>query len=173
MSLWHVSERGDIEQFSPRLPPSPDAGVSVPVVWAVDEPRLPHYLLPRECPRVCFYALPTTTSKDSAAFFGQNTRQHVVAIASSWYERAASTGLWLYRLRASTFQCVDANAGYFVSTVAVLPEERIFVSDPLSALGQRGVELQVVDDLFALQAKVQGSTAAFSCIRMRNLVPTG
>ena len=55
--LFHISEESDIARFEPRA-----SGYPIPpghlVVWAIDESRLCNYLLPRECPRVTYYAGP-------------------------------------------------------------------------------------------------------------------
>ncbi len=69
MPLHHVSENGVIETFVPRVSPS---GGTRPVVWAVDHAHLPNYLVPRECPRVCFRADPMTSRTHSERFLGAN-----------------------------------------------------------------------------------------------------
>lgn len=58
--LFHVSEESGIERFEPRPSPYTDE----PVVWAIDADRLRNYLLPRECPRVTYYAGCETTIAD-------------------------------------------------------------------------------------------------------------
>src|ERR1043165_10151297 len=81
--LFHISDNGEIERFEPRLPPSAGAGVSGLCVWAIDEQHLPHYLLPRDCPRVTFYPLPTSSPDDIRHFFGPGPAaptHHVIAI---------------------------------------------------------------------------------------------
>ena len=55
--LFHVSEDAEIGRFDPRASTLTD----VPVVWAIDDRRVRNYLLPRECPRVTYYAGPQTT----------------------------------------------------------------------------------------------------------------
>jgi hypothetical protein len=56
--LFHVSEQADIDVFERRW--SESAGQRL--VWAIDEDHLRNYLLPRECPRVTFYAGAQTAS---------------------------------------------------------------------------------------------------------------
>lgn len=80
--LFHVSE-GEIGRFEPR----PTASVNEPVVWAVDGRRLHNYLLPRDCPRVTFYAGAATTADDAERFLG--TSPAVVAVESAWLEPAS------------------------------------------------------------------------------------
>ena len=64
--LFHVSEESGIERFEPRPSQYPDE----PVVWAIDADRLRNYLLPRECPRVTYYAGRETTAADVERFLG-------------------------------------------------------------------------------------------------------
>ena len=113
MQLFHVSEQAGLKVFEPSLPSNKDAGISEPVVWAVDLAHLPHYLLPRDCPRVCFRATPATTGEDRSRFLSPGLPSPVVAIEAGWFERASTTPLWLYELPAETFTCADLNAGYF------------------------------------------------------------
>lgn len=168
MRLYHVSDRGDIDVFVPRTPPTPSPVASHPVVWAVDEPRLVNYLVPRECPRVTFYAAPTTTAGDRLRFFGNGPLHPVVAIEAGWLQRATDSALWIYELPSNSFACVDHTAGYFVSRVCVTAISRRLVAKPLLALANAGAELRVLPSLHALAAEVAASTLAFSCIRMRN-----
>ncbi|MDB5538726.1 MAG: hypothetical protein JWQ89_453 [Devosia sp.] len=48
-SLFHVSERGNIDVFVPRLAADGEAKV-----WAIEARTIVNYLLPRDCPRVTF-----------------------------------------------------------------------------------------------------------------------
>jgi hypothetical protein len=168
LKLWHVSEQPDIALFEPRLPPNRDAAVATPVVWAVDDACLPHYLVPRDCPRVAFRALPATTPHDLAHFFSDGGSRHVLAIEQDWHARAQSTPLFLYALPAASFRCIDANAGYHVSDRAVQPVAVHRLAQPLSLLAERGVALRVVPHLWPLAREVVASSLGFSCIRMRN-----
>ena len=166
MQLHHVSERGDIERFEPRVMPDGDRRA---LVWAVDEGHLVNYLLPRDCPRVCFRADRSTTEADRVRFLGTACGP-VVAIEVAWLERASSSRLWVYQLPAESFECEDRNAGYFVSRGAVSPSVRRSIEAPLVELVKTGAELRVVVSLLGLAAEVARSTLTFSCIRMRNAV---
>ena len=75
--LFHVSEDTGITRFEPRPSPSADAGVIGTAVWALSEDFLPNYLLPRDCPRICFRASERTTDEDRERFLG--AASHVVA----------------------------------------------------------------------------------------------
>src|SRR5262245_33710332 len=66
--LFHVSEGPGIERFEPR----PSSYTDDPVVWAIDAARLRNYLVPRECPRVTYYAGPETTADDVQRFLGSS-----------------------------------------------------------------------------------------------------
>src|ERR1051325_5957153 len=113
--LFHVSEQAGIERFEPRW--SESAGREV--VWAIDAAHLRNCLLPRECPRVTYYAGPQTVSTDVERFLGNS--EAVVAIESGWFERVRACRLFCYSLPADTFECIDECAGYFVSKLPVVP----------------------------------------------------
>jgi hypothetical protein len=66
--LFHVSEQHGIELFEPRW--SENAGKKV--LWAIDADHLRNYLVPRECPRVTYYAGPQTTTADVERFLGKS-----------------------------------------------------------------------------------------------------
>ena len=166
--LFHVSEQPDIVRFEPRPPPPANAAVHTPVVWSVDEPHLPNYLVPRECPRVAFQHAPGTTVQDRERFLGAGDKVHVVAIESAWFERTISTALWVYEFAPESFVCGDATAGYFVCATAVTPIDCRHVENPLVELLGCGVELRVLPSLHDLASAVAASSLAFSCIRMRN-----
>jgi hypothetical protein len=163
--LFHVSEESDIKRFEPR--PSPYA--DEPVVWAIDADRLRNYLLPRECPRVTYYAGRQTTAADVERFLGSSPA--VIAVESTWLERLQSCRLYCYHLPPETFECFDECAGYFVSRRPVVPTQVQVVDDLLAALLGRGVELRFVPNLWPLRDAVVSSTLQFSLIRMRNALP--
>lgn len=167
MRLFHVSERADIERFEPRRRPAAN-GDEPPVVWAIDQRHLDNYLVPRDCPRVCIRADAASTAEDVLRFLESDRAAVVVAIESAWAPRAESTRLFLYRLPEAPFACRDMGAGYFVSTRAVEPEERVDVARPLELLNSRGATLRVLPSLWPLHDEVAASTLAFSMIRMRN-----
>jgi hypothetical protein len=163
--LFHVSEEPGIDRFVPR----PSALVDSSVVWAIDEGHLHNYLLPRECPRVTFYAGPTTTASDRARFL--RSGQAVVAIETGWLERVQRTRLYCYHLPAASFECLDVGAGYFVSREAVSPTGVNVILSPRVELERRRIELRILDDLWSLHDAVAASSLVFSMIRMRNARP--
>jgi hypothetical protein len=165
MIVFHVSEVPDIQVFEPR---PVDGSSDASLVWAIDDKRLHNYLVPRECPRVTFYAGPHTEAVDRERVLGSS--HAVVAIEAGWFERMRSCRLFCYRLPADTFECADETAGYFVSRAVVKPVGVDIVEDAVSALLQRNVELRILPlpDLSSLRDAVIDSTLEFSIIRWRN-----
>ena len=163
--LFHMSEEPDIARFEPRA----SEYATGLVVWAIDERRLCTYLVPRECPRVTYYAGADTTATDVDRFLGSSPA--VVAIESGWLERVRSTWLYCYHMPPETFECLDACAAYFVSRVPVVPSRIEVFQDPLGELLVRGVELRVIPNLWSLRDAVVASSLQFSLIRMRNAAP--
>ena len=163
--LFHVSEELGIELFEPR----PSDYVAEPVVWAITADRLHNYLLPRDCPRVTYYAGSETSAADVERFLGSSAA--VVAVESDWFERVRTCRLCCYHLPSETFECIDECAGYFVSRVAVVPARVEVIDDPIAELLKRGIELRFVPDLWPLRDAVVQSTLQFSIIRMRNASP--
>jgi hypothetical protein len=166
--LFHVSEASDLECFVPRLPPSTDAGVHHPVVWALHEDRLINYLVPRDCPRVTYYAKASTTACDRQTFFASPASRAVVVIEAAWWSTALHTPLFLYEFDPADFVPSLPEAGYWTSTVPVEPVAVHRLSRPLDQVLLSGAELRVVPDLHATRAAVLASSLAFSCLRMRN-----
>jgi len=80
-TLVTLSEQAGIERFEPRVP---ETGGDA-VVWAIDDARLRNYLVPRDCPRVTYYAGRETTDADRERFLGSSAA--VLAIERGWYER--------------------------------------------------------------------------------------
>jgi hypothetical protein len=163
--LFHVSEEPGIERFEPRA----TAGGGEPVVWAIDAERLRNYLVPRDCPRVTYYAGRDTTSADAERFLGPG--KAVMAIERAWSERLRACRLYCYRLPAETFTCIDECAGYFVSRVPVAPTSAEVIDDLIAELVKRNVELRILPTLWPLRDAVVASSLQFSIIRMRNAQP--
>lgn len=168
--IFHISDNPAIARFEPRPAPSP--GQEGKMVWGVDEEHVHNYLLPRDCPRVCFRAVEGTTPEDREQLFsaGESARA-VVAVESRWLEVLRTGRLYRYLLPSESFSCIDAGAGYHISREAVVPERVEAIDDILLALVERDVELRVVPTLWPLRDRVAGSTAEFSIIRMRNAQP--
>ena len=170
ITLYHVSEESGITMFEPRIPPSPDSGITYPVVWAVEDARLHNFLLPRDCPRVTFYPGPSSDERDVRALMGPpgSSAKAVVAIESAWLSRVRETSLYLYRMPLDGFELTDATAGYWIKTQRVSPLDVMQVRDCMQAIVERDVELRIVPSLWPLRDAVVKSSLSFSCIRMRN-----
>ena len=163
--LFHVSEEAGIERFEPRW--SELRGQEL--VWAIDDERLRNYLLPRDCPRVTYYAGPQTVNADVERYLGKS--KAVVAIEGGWFEPVRLCRLFCYHLPPETFECIDECAGYFVSSLPVVPARVEVLDDLILELLKRDVELRLVPNLWPLRDAVVASTLQFSLIRMRNAQP--
>jgi hypothetical protein len=163
--LFHVSETAGITRFEPRAG-RPDPAAEI---WAISEARLHNYLLPRDCPRVTYYATATTTPEDRARFLGDAAS--VVAIELAWAERARSTALSLYEFAGGDFTLRDEIAGYYTATAAQTPLEEVRIDSAMAALEERNVEVRLLESLWALREAVADSTLGFSIIRFRNAAP--
>jgi hypothetical protein len=166
VALFHVSEKAGIHCFEPRR--SADGKSRV---WAITDARLHNYLLPRDCPRVTFYALATTTVADRRRFLGE--ADSVVAIEQGWEARALCTALSVYELPAGSFALRDAVAGYHTSDRSIIPVNETRLPNPLAAIVSRKppAEIRTLPDLWALREAVADSTLGFSIIRFRNAAP--
>ncbi len=161
--VYHVSEASGIERFTPR-----ESSGGIERVWCVSDARLHNYLLPRDCPRVTFYAAETTSEADARRFLPDRDAEAVVAIEQRWLDRVVNTRLRLYVFDATPFELQDPIAGYYVTRQAVEPLMELAVDDPLGVLLARNVEFRVLASLERLRAAVIGSTLGFSVIRWHN-----
>jgi hypothetical protein len=170
-TLFHVSEDGAIAQFEPR--PLPRGAVGLPlaerVVWAIDAEHLHNYLLPRDCPRVTFYARPDRAGAiNDEPLLAGTTALRVIVVESAWLDRIRTTPLFCYEFRSDGFARIDANAGYFVSHQPVTPTGVRRISDPLAELARHDVELRVMPSLWKLHdAVIATPHVSYSIIRMR------
>src|SRR5258706_7723093 len=169
-SLYHSSDAPGITRFDPRPAPPTSRQVGS-MVWAIDHAHLHNYLLPRDCPRVTFYALPKSTAEDVARLMAGTSARYVVAIESGWMPRVLAERLYMYDLPGDTFTLLDAGAGYYVSREPVVPRTMTTLGDLLSALLAHEVELRVMPSLWKLCDALVTSTLQFSIIRMRNALP--
>lgn len=128
MKLFHVSEAKNIAEFVPRY----SQHIQNSVVWAIAESKLANYLLPRNCPRVCFSVGNQTSEVERRHFLGSS--KQVVAIEASWYEKAISTTLYLYEMPDITFELYDAIAEYYIADTTVVPVRQHIVYQPIEEL---------------------------------------
>ena len=154
-ALFHVSHEGPFAALDPRPSPAGSHHEGRPLVWAVDEARLPQYLLPRDCPRVCW----------------PEGGRRVVCIEEGWADRLDEVPLLVHRLAPEGFRLLDASAGYWVSESSAPVVDVTVVDDCRAAIGAGGGELRAVDDLWPLVDRVVAAGGDFSCIRMREARP--
>jgi hypothetical protein len=166
--LFHVSEEAGIKLFEPRPSPSFFAEINSDVVFAISVKLLHNYLLPRNCPRVTFYAGPNTVDADKDRFIGRSAARHIIVVENAWYPRIKSTILNCYEFAANNFTLLDECAGYYVSDEAVAPIAEWQVADVIGELLRRDVELRFTPSLIQIAEGVRQSTLNFSLIRMRN-----
>jgi hypothetical protein len=95
----------------------------------------------------------------------------VIAVESGWFEQLRDSQLFCYHLPPDSFECLDECAGYFVSSLPVVPAHVELLSNLIGHLLERGVELRFVPSLWPLRDAVVASTLQFSIIRMRNAQP--
>jgi hypothetical protein len=169
--LFHVSEESGITTFHPRPVASSDTSVKGNVVWAIDETHLPNYLLPRDCPRIAFRISKKTTETDKKRFFSASTTTHVIALESDWQSTIEACSLCAYGFDPEKFESVDATAGYYISRSIERIVTSFSITDILSELRKRNVEVRFVKDLWGLRDEVLKSSLEFSIIRFRNAKP--
>ena len=166
--LFHVSDAGPFSTMRPRPSPAGTPHEGREWVWAVDEQRLPNYLLPRQCPRVCWVAGPGGLLGSPAG--------RVVAVEHRWVPRLLDAALHVHLLDPAGFTLLDATAGYWVSERDVRVERVHRVDDCFTALAEYDVELRCTPSLWPYVDAVVAAKAEFSAIRLRNAQsggPTG
>lgn len=168
--LFHISEDSGIDRFDPRPSPSFFSEIKGDIVFAISGRLLHNYLLPRDCPRVTYYAGPATSPEDRQTFLGQSRATHVVAIEAGWFQRVKETVLYCYEFATGNFTCLDEVAGYHISYEPEIPVSRYRIDDIFGELLKGDVELRILPELWTLASAVKESSLSFSLIRMRNAV---
>lgn len=169
MRLYHVSEEVGIEYFEPRAHKTwPDLA---PGVWVIGGSHIRNYLLPRDCPRVTFYAHEDSSEEDIAAHLGGDRTRSVVAVEEAWVPRIHETSLCLYEFEPDGFEDFDSSAGYFRSERAVTPVAVHSMENLAGEIEVRGAEFRALPSLWPLFDLIVPSTLQFSMIRMCNAAP--
>ena len=171
MRLFHVSEESDIERFVPRPSKSRHLRVQGEIVWAVAESGLYNYLVPRNCPRVSFYAEDTTRDEDVERFLDGVRTKRVLAVEAGWFDRIAATPLTRYEFDAAHFTLLDECAQYYVSARTETPIDIQTIADPLRELLAEGIEVRLVPSLWELRERVLHASLGFSFVRMNHAAP--
>lgn len=166
--IFHVSEVAGIEEFIPRESPSFFENLNENVVFGIGERPLHNYLLPRECPRVAYYATSQTNTEDRIAYCRGEATYHIF-LREDWRDIITTTTLYCYEFDTSHFRLLDKIADYYVSSKTENPIGVIKISNILDELMQRkNVAVNFVDDLNKIAAQIKKSTLHYSLIRMRN-----
>jgi len=162
--LFHVSEESNIEKFVPRIPYRKDMDKSKGLVWALTEPPLPHWLTPRDCPRVGYRVTEESTQDDIDKFFSSSSR-HCLAIEHGWHKRMSETTLYLYEFDTTNFYFDDI-AQFYVSDQTEKPISVTKYEDLFEELFNRNIEVRIINNLWALAEAVRKSTLHSSLCRM-------
>jgi hypothetical protein len=128
-----------------------------------------NFLLPRDCPRICFREGPQTTEADRARFLGN--AQIVVAVEDAWAPRIAASTLHIYEMPPGIFEEVLPEAGYWISRQAVTPIGVQVRTGLFQALQDAGAQVRTLTDFWPLADAVAASSLKFSIIRKRNARP--
>lgn len=168
MKLYHVSEESGLQVFIPRPSPQYYPDIIGDVVFAVNETMLHNYLLPRECPRVTYYAKTDSAYNDIKKFIGKSDKKYIIIIEPGWLEILKKTVLYLYEFDQGNFEILDEGAGYYISYKPEKPINIIKVDDLSGEINNRNAELRTTDGLRQLTELVKNSTLQFSIIRLRN-----
>ena len=169
--LYHISDKPGIKRFDPRPAPHPSAKQNGLMVWAIDFEHLHNYLLPRNCPRVTFFAAPNSDPEDVKRLMGGTSAKHVVAIEVCWLQKIQKQCLYQYEFNSKSFTLVDEIAGYWVSRKPVIPVAETKIDNILAALLEQDVELRIMPSLWKLRDVVIDSTLGYSIIRMNKARP--
>ena len=168
--LFHISEEPGIKIFEPRPSPSYFESITGDVVYAISGSLLHNYLLPRDCPRITYYSVETTTDVDKEIFFGASAAGNIIIVESGWYHRIMSTVLYCYEFSSKNFTLLDECAGYYISYQIETPIKISPVNDIVAELLSRNIELRFTPSLIKLADAVVKSSLNFSIIRMRNAI---
>jgi len=171
IKLYHISDKPGIKRFDPRPALHPSAKQKGLMVWAVDHDHLHNYLLPRDCPRVTFFATPSSDPKDVDKLMCGTSAKHVVAVEARWLTEIQKQCLYQYEFDSEAFTLVDEVAGYYVSRKPVIPIAETKIDDILAALTEHDVELRIMPSLWNLREVVINSTLGYSIIRMNKAQP--
>ncbi len=166
MRLFHISEEPNIQVFEPRKPLRKDLDQAIGLVWAIDERRLPNFLTPRNCPRVCYHPAPKTTNQDFERLFSSEAAPYVVALEAQWKPAMETTRLYLYEFATTDFELQDECAGYYIAQKTQVPISVTTVDSPLQTLFERGVEVRFLPELQTLAKRIQGTSVNWSLCRM-------
>lgn len=164
--LFHVSEDGPFNVMSPRPSPAGTPYAGQRLVWAIDEAHLVNYLLPRECPRVCW-----ATREGGASELLASPARRVIAVEHAWIPMLVDTRLHVHELDPDGFSLLDAVAGYWVNEHQVRVRDVREVANCLVAVAEQSAEVRLAASLWPYVDAVHADGGEFSVIRIRNARP--
>ena len=167
MRLFHISEKPNIKEFVPQLSRRKDKKL----VWAITDDKLPHYLLPRDCPRVTFFPKDDSDPADIKRLIGYTDAKVIIAIEKKWIPIIQGTVIYKYEFRTWDFILDDKNAGYYITEKPQKPITVTIIDNILKELLKYDVELRIMPSLWKIREEVIKSTLDFSIIRMQNATP--
>lgn len=168
MRLFHVSENPDIELFKPRPSPQAYDKLTDDVVFAVSDKMLAYYLLPRECPRVCYYVKTDTQQEDIDKFIGNSDKKYIINIEEHWKDMINNTILYLYEMPPESFELLDEGAGYYITYKTVKPFNKLTIVNLKAEIESRNAELRALPSIREFAVEVSKSSLQFSIIRIKN-----
>jgi hypothetical protein len=172
LHLFHFSELGSIEQFSPKpveVLSRRDIGqewLNGPLVWATDEEHQAAYLFPRDCPRILVWQTSETTDDDRRIHWGARDCSMIAHVEWAWLRRISGQSLYRYELPPNSFQSIE-DGWMWVSKDEVTPVRAERIDDLLVSLHELNVELRVMDSLLPLK-DLWSTSFHVSGIRLRN-----
>lgn len=168
MALYHFSEDPSIELFRPHVAKT-SAIQDEALVWAIDDWHAPMYFVPRDCPRVCFWAGPNTTPEDRNRWLQLPEPRFMMVVETNWIERIRSARVYRYTMPEVSFAPVGNARGTYISRETMAPLRVDPVGDLLAAIAGADVQLRDLARIGLLWKQVHlDSTLAHSGIRLLN-----
>lgn len=156
--LFHISVEPGIRIFIPRESPQFYSKIKGKVVFAISDKMLHNYLLPRDCPRVCFYAKENTIEADKLKFIENSKATYIINVEERWKEMIAKTKLYRYEFNPDSFEMLEENAGYYISYNEQIPLNVIVIGDVFTELKNRNAELRFLPSIIKLAEQTAKST---------------
>jgi len=170
MQLYHFSEDPDIEVFHPHVASTSKIRDRA-FVWAIGEWHSPMYLVPRDCPRACFWAGSNTSFEDQEKWLHGLDPRFVMVVEANWVDRIRKARIYRYTMPNTSFEVHDLAAGHYVSAESVYPLKVEVVDDPIGEIVKAGVELRIAPRLGPMWKLVWStSTLEYSGTRLRNAI---
>jgi hypothetical protein len=171
--LFHYSEQSDLKVLHPRSPlRHPNSEL---LVYAIDEWHSPLYLFPRECPRIGWWPIATTTEKDRQSLVNESTQSMKIAIDRSWMHRWLSGTIYEYTFDAIGFENTGDH-GVHVNQRATQVRLARRIDDLRSESIRRHAKVEIVESLVRWSTQFYDfdnqrftTTLHVSMIRMSNL----